>query len=94
MDPKTAITHKSVVWLIREIIICVRKNQKTISKAQLIDLLAEHPETEKYLNYTQNILLVDCRENDIITIDGQTNHVRFPKRRDRTGNIIEYHYIE
>jgi hypothetical protein len=47
MDPKMAITHKSAVCLIREIIICVRKNQKTISKAQLIDLLAEHPEPEE-----------------------------------------------
>jgi hypothetical protein len=94
MDPQIANKHQSAVWLIREIIICVRKNQKTISKAQLIDLLAEHPETEEYLNYTQNILLVDCRENDIITIDGQTNNVRFPIKRDSFGNVIEYHYIK
>ena len=94
MDPKTAITHKSVVWLIGATIMSTRKNSKTISKAQLIHLLAEHPETKEYLDYTKKNLLKDCRDNDIITIDGQTNHVRFPKRRDRTGNIIEYHYIE
>jgi hypothetical protein len=94
MDPQIANKHRSAVLLIREIIICVRKNQKTISKAQLIDLLAEHLETEEYLNYTQNILLVNCRDNDILTIDGQTNNVRFPKRRDGTGNVIEYHYIK
>jgi hypothetical protein len=93
MDPRTANKHKFAVWLIRETITCVRKNQKIISKAQLIDLLAEHPESEEYLDYIQNILLIDCRDNDIITIDGQTNNLRFPKKRDRTGNVIEYHYI-
>ncbi|GEM_PF-2573973 len=93
MDPRTANKHKSAVWLMRVTIICVRKNQKIISKAQLIDLLAEHPESEEYLDYIQNILLLDCRDNDILTIDKQTNNVIFPKKRDRTGNVIEYHYI-
>ncbi len=94
MDPKIANTHQSAVCLIRVTIICVRENKKTISKAQLIDLLAEHPESEEYLDYTQNILLVDCRDNDILTIDVQTNNVRFPIKRDMFGNILEYHYIK
>jgi hypothetical protein len=93
MDPQIANKHRSAVWLIRVIIICVRENKKTINKAQLIDLLAEHPETEEYLDYTQNILLVVCRDNDILTIDGQNNNVRFPKKRNMLGNIVEYHYI-
>jgi hypothetical protein len=94
MDPRTANKHKSAVWLIGATIICVRENKKTISKAQLIDLLAEHPESEEYLDYTQNILLVDCRDNDILTIDRQTNNVRFPIKRDSFGNVIQYHYIK
>lgn len=94
MDPKIAEIHKATVWFIYKIIIAVRQNKKTISKSQLIDILRQHPESEEYLGYIKNILLVNCRNGDIITIDRKTDTVRFPIKRGSLGNVIEYHYIK
>ena len=85
-------THKCCVWLIASIVSSVKKNRKTITKDQLLEAIESHPETEEYLSYIQYCILLDCMDRDIITKDAD-GKLKFPIKRDSTGEVIRYHYI-
>jgi hypothetical protein len=91
MKPNTNRQHKDSVWLIKEIL---SKQGQTVkfTKQKLLQILINHPETEEYLSYIKYTILARCRNEDIITRDSGDN-LRFPIKRDRTGEVIEYHYI-
>ena len=92
MKSNTDQTHKCCVWLIANIVSSVKKNRKTITKDQLLEAIESHPETEEYLSYIQYCILLDCMDRDIITKDAD-GKLKFPIKRDRTGEVIRYHYI-
>lgn len=92
MNQELARKHTAAVLLLHDLVSTFAQKTILLTKAQLLHIVGSHPEAEEYLSYIQNILLADCRDDDTLTEDIEGT-LRFPIKRNRAGEVTEYHYI-
>ncbi|MEY3470804.1 MAG: hypothetical protein RLZZ223_154 [Candidatus Parcubacteria bacterium] len=94
MNQELARKHTAAVLLLHDLVSTFAQKTILLTKAQLLHIvgIGSHPEAKEYLAYIQNILLADCRDDDTLTEDIEGT-LRFPIKRNRAGEVTEYHYI-